>query len=299
MVAAYLRHLTPVDAAQETLPLLPTRQVCFPSNTINLQCTTPTQRRAIALVMQTFSKELVLCAGEQGNRYGTRAAVEHFDSNTCVARLSCTRRCVISEPSADGVVEVIQTPPDVFDHEQQELVELVTQVHQKLFELHQLILFLDTPIASAILSSLRGTNTGREIPFDPTTLAWFVAAILPLDPEAQAEMLSEDSVGSRLERCVSELELLLEDDGARILALEVVFKKGQTVKYIRTGELAEVVSVHYDDPSGAYLTIKMSSDGRERQTVPSKVVHTMVNTPDELKIALAGISRSSSLEEEQ
>ena len=47
------------------------------------------------------------------------------------------------------------------------------------------------------------------------------------------------------------------------------YTKGDPVRYLATGDLATVISVH-DDMDGQYVTLQMS-DGSERQTVPSKI----------------------------
>lgn len=250
-VDAYVRHLTPhvcINAARVVLPLLVTpERVCFPSTMVDVQCTSPDQHRSVSLAMRSASRELVLCAGELSGMYGTFAVVEHYDPDTCYARLRCINRCVLSEPD-HGAVSV-RTAPDVFDCEQKELVGLVTRVHELLFELHQHILFLDTPIATSVLTKLRGTHVDQEIPFDPTDLSWFIAEILPLHNDSRTEILVQDSVAVRLELCAQQLELLVEDDGARLMVSEGTLQPGQTVKYLRTGELATVVLVHHDDPS--------------------------------------------------
>ena len=47
------------------------------------------------------------------------------------------------------------------------------------------------------------------------------------------------------------------------------WKIGQKLKYIKTGEIVELVSIHYDDIT-PYYTIKMPNN-REKQTVKEKL----------------------------
>ena len=47
------------------------------------------------------------------------------------------------------------------------------------------------------------------------------------------------------------------------------WKVGQKLKYIKTGEVVELVSIHYDDIT-PYYTVKMPNN-REKQTVKEKL----------------------------
>jgi len=48
---------------------------------------------------------------------------------------------------------------------------------------------------------------------------------------------------------------------------KIEFKKGNIVRYNKTGDIVKIIGVHYDDSPNIYYTILMKNDN-ERQTVP-------------------------------